>query len=99
MENLASIENYTTGQLQVSKLAKAISHPARIAILDLLSEKSLTCNSIVEALPLAQSTVSQHLKELKNANLIDSQTVPPKTIYSLNKTNYQDFKQIINSYF
>lgn len=95
----ASIDTYTTDQLQVSKLAKAIAHPARIAILDLLANQAYTCNEIVGTLPLAQSTVSQHLKELKNAHLIDALDIPPKTIYSLNSVNYEKFKNILNNYF
>lgn len=94
-----SINAYTSGQVEISKLAKAISHPARIAILELLSDQSCTCNDIVDSLPLAQSTVSQHLKELKNARLIDGLELPPKTIYSLNLINYQKFKNILNTIF
>ncbi len=99
MGNIAAIETYSADQLQMSKLAKAIAHPARIAILELLASKSCTCNDIVGNLPLAQSTVSQHLKELKNVHLIDAFDLPPKTIYSLNVKNYQKFKKTINSYF
>jgi DNA-binding transcriptional ArsR family regulator len=94
---IASINTYTPGQVEISKLAKAIAHPARIAILELLSHKACTCNDIVDSLPLAQSTVSQHLKELKNARLIDGQELPPKTIYSLNLINYQKFKNTLNT--
>ena len=59
-------KSYSKKQNDVSKIAKALGHPARVAILELLSGKELTCNQIVEELPLAQATVSQHLKELKN---------------------------------
>ncbi|MDA3891439.1 MAG: winged helix-turn-helix domain-containing protein [Salinivirgaceae bacterium] len=94
-----SIDNYTTDQIEVSKQAKAMGHPARVAIMKLLSEKSLTCNAIVESMPLAQSTVSQHLKELKAVHLIDAMEVRPKIIYSLNKKNYQKFKNILEEIF
>ncbi|MCX6331093.1 MAG: metalloregulator ArsR/SmtB family transcription factor [Bacteroidetes bacterium] len=62
---------YTSKELRIAKYAKALSHPARIAILNLLLKKqSCICGDIVDDLPLSQSTVSQHLKELKEAGLI-----------------------------
>ncbi len=62
---------YTSKELSIAKYAKALSHPARIAILNLLLKKqSCICGDIVDDLPLSQSTVSQHLKELKEAGLI-----------------------------
>lgn len=58
---------------RLAELAKALGHPARIAILkELAHRNSCVCGEIVEVLPLAQSTVSQHLKELKEAGLIKS---------------------------
>ena len=83
-------------------MAKALSHPARIAILKILSEKeSCNCNELVEALPLSQSTVSQHLKELKNCGLITGIAQKTSTIYSLNNSGIKifkkDFKKLIKS--
>ena len=64
-------ENFTESQVRIAQLAKAIGHPARIAILQyLIGCNSCVCGDIVDALPLAQATVSQHLKELKRAGLI-----------------------------
>lgn len=64
-------EFFTKGQNEIAIIAKALGHPARIAILEhLLSVKSCICGDIVNVLPLAQPTISQHLKELKNAGLI-----------------------------
>ena len=64
-------ENFTNQQNQLASLAKAIGHPARIAILDyLLTVDSCICGDIVNKLPLAQPTISQHLKELKNVGQI-----------------------------
>jgi DNA-binding transcriptional ArsR family regulator len=96
---ITSIEKYTDNQVQVSKLAKAMGHPARIAILEKLSVGDCTCNDIVDSLPLSQSTLSQHLKELRNAELIEGLEMPPKTIYSLNMVNYTNFKNILNDIF
>lgn len=64
-------ENFSKEQNEIATLAKALGHPARIAILEyLLSVDACICGDIVNVLPLAQPTVSQHLKELKNAGLI-----------------------------
>ena len=67
----SKIINYSEAELQIAKFAKALSHPARVAILQLLIQKqSCICGDIVNELPLAQPTISQHLKELKSAGLI-----------------------------
>lgn len=64
-------EHFTGKQNQIAVMMKALGHPARIAIMELLVKKdSCICGDIVGELPLAQPTVSQHLKELKNAGLI-----------------------------
>lgn len=64
-------EHFTDNQNAIALLAKAIGHPARIAILEyLMKAENCICGDIVNELPLAQPTVSQHLKELKNAGLI-----------------------------
>lgn len=77
---------------ELAKYAKAISHPARIAILRKLArEISCNCNQIVEEMPLSQSTVSQHLKELKNAGLINGIIDGPRSCYSLNKETLREF--------
>jgi DNA-binding transcriptional ArsR family regulator len=68
---ISKTEEFTSKQNQISNLAKALGHPARVAILDVLMKKEeCICGDIVDELPLAQPTVSQHLKELKNAGLI-----------------------------
>lgn len=64
-------ERFTENQNQIANLMKALGHPARIAIIEyLMSVNTCICGDIVNVLPLAQPTVSQHLKELKNAGLI-----------------------------
>ena len=64
-------EHFTDKQNDIAKLAKALGHPARVAIIDyLLTVDTCICGDIVNELPLAQPTVSQHLKELKNAGFI-----------------------------
>lgn len=71
--------------IQLAELAKALSHPARIAILQTLAQKQMCiCGEIVEVLPLAQATVSQHLKELKAAGLITGEVEGKKSCYCIN---------------
>lgn len=68
---LAKTEEFTVKENKIAKYAKALAHPARVAILQLLIKKqACICGDIVDELPLSQSTVSQHLKELKEAGLI-----------------------------
>ena len=78
-------EEFGKKEQELADLAKALSHPARIAILKVLAQKNeCICGEIVDVLPLAQSTVSQHLKELKNAGLITGETDGPKSCYCIN---------------
>ncbi len=72
--------------IQLADMAKALSHPARIKILEILTKKNTcVCGEIVELLPLSQSTVSQHLKELKRVGFIQGDIEGPKTCYCVNK--------------
>ena len=85
-------EEFTQKEQELAAFAKALSHPARIAILKVLSQKNeCICGEIVELLPLAQSTVSQHLKELKNAGLITEETDGPKSCYCINWKAFEKF--------
>jgi predicted transcriptional regulator len=85
---------------ELAEFAKAISHPARVAILKVLAEKqSCICGEIVEVLPLAQSTVSQHLKELKNAGLILGTISGPKSCYCINGEKFIKFQAAFNALF
>ena len=78
-------EEFTQAEQDLAAFAKALAHPARIAILKILAkENACVCGKIVEVLPLAQSTVSQHLKELKNAGLIKGTIDGPKSCYCIN---------------
>ena len=71
-------------EVELAELAKALAHPARIKILKILLNKNVCiCGDIVELLPLAQSTVSQHLKELKQVGLITGEIEGPKICYCL----------------
>ncbi len=71
--------------IRIADIAKALSHPARIEILKVLSNGQCVCGDIVDQLPLSQSTVSQHLKELKAAGLIKGEIDGPRVCYCLNE--------------
>jgi ArsR family transcriptional regulator len=76
-----------------SAIAKALGHPARIAILKLLSQRTTCfCGDITEVLPLAQSTVSQHLKALKSAGLITGEVEGVRTCYCLNPDGIKELE-------
>lgn len=84
-------EAFTVEQNRIAELAKAFAHPARVAIVQyLLKAKSCICGDIVEALPLSQSTVSQHLKEMKKAGIILGEVETPKVCYCLNPKVWQE---------
>lgn len=79
-------EHFTVKQNEVASMAKALGHPARIAIVEhLLSVNSCICGDIVNEIPLAQPTISQHLKELKNAGLINGTVEGNAICYCVNE--------------
>lgn len=79
-------------------LAKALGHPARVHILRLLIEKNTcVCGDIVDSLPLAQATVSQHLKVLKNAGLIQGEIDGPRICYCVSRDRIAQFKTLVSS--
>ncbi len=89
-------ESFSVANNEMANLFKALSHPARVAIVEyLLSVDTCICGDIVEVLPLAQPTVSQHLKELKNANIIKGSIDGTAICYCINP----DTIEIIEKYF
>src|SRR5690242_15911633 len=93
-------EEFSEPEQGLAAFSKAFSHPARIAILSVLAEKNeCICGEIVEVLPLAQSTVSQHLKELKNAGLIDGTIDGPRSCYCINWKAFEKFNTDMNALF
>lgn len=90
-------DQYSETDILVSKFAKALSHPARVRILKFLaSQQDCFCGNIVDYLPLSQSTVSQHLKELKEAGLIHGIYRAPKVFYCINQENWILVKSLFN---
>lgn len=85
---------------QLARFAKALAHPTRIAILKHLENQSCCfTGDLVDIFPLAQSTISQHLKELKNAGLIQGEVNPPKIKYCINKENWKTAKDLFQVFF
>ena len=88
--------NFDIETKEIGKICKALGHPVRIQIMTLLWKRdNRTCGEIVELIPLAQSTISKHLLELKKANLVNIKTDGKKIIYSIEVSNIQ----ILNKYF
>ena len=91
---------YTLKELSIAKYAKALSHPARIAILNLLIKKqACICGDIVDDLPLSQSTVSQHLKELKEAGLIKGNITGASICYCIDEKEWNKALTQLNDLF
>lgn len=90
---------FSTEQNMLAKLAKALAHPARIAILQtLMKQKECICNDFVMQLPLKQATVSQHLKVLKQAGLIKGEIAPNKSCYCINTENWQMVTSVLGGF-
>ncbi len=93
-------EKFDLEQNELAGYAKALAHPARIAILQyLIKQNSCICGDIVDELPLSQSTVSQHLKELKSVNLISGSIEGPSICYCINTEVWNSVKDQLNSFF
>ncbi|MBB6609697.1 winged helix-turn-helix transcriptional regulator [Pontibacter sp. Tf4] len=90
---LTKTENFTEKQNDIAKLLKALGHPARIAIIEhLLKMKTCVCGDLVSELPLAQATVSQHLKELKNVGIIKGTVEGNAVCYCLDENAFDYLK-------
>ena len=97
--NKGTISNH---QIQLARIAKALGHPVRIYVLELLSKQSCCYSGdLSEELSIAKSTLSQHLKELKNAGLIQGEIEAPKVKYCINRKNWKlmenMFKELFNN--
>lgn len=93
-------EVFTTEQKQLARFAKALGHPVRVYIMNLLSEQSCCYSGdLSDELPIAKSTLSQHLKELKSAGLIQGEIEAPKIKYCVNQKNWELAKQLFIPFF
>ncbi|MCG8410146.1 MAG: metalloregulator ArsR/SmtB family transcription factor [Bacteroidales bacterium] len=89
---------YTENQLKLARFSKALGHPVRVFIIELLL-KQACCYSgdLTEILPIAKSTLSQHLKELKDAGLIQGEIESPKIKYCINRDNWNLARKLFNN--
>jgi len=91
---------YTEQQKKLALYAKALGHPARISILEKLATSSCCYSGdMAEEIPIARSTLSQHLKELKISGLIQGEIEPPKIKYCINRENWNMAKKLFAEIF
>lgn len=93
-------EAFSKTQNRLADLAKALAHPARIAILEFLAKKKdvCICGDIVDELPLSQATVSQHLAELKSVGLIKGDIEGPRVCYCIDQNKWREAKQLLGQF-
>ena len=92
-------EEFTVRDVRAARYAKALAHPARIAILRLLLQKnSCICGDLVDELPLSQSTVSQHLRELKDAGLIKGDIEGTSVCYCIDTEEWGKARETLSSF-
>lgn len=97
---LTKTEEFSKTQNDLAGFAKALGHPARIAILQFLIEKkACVCGDIVDELPLSQSTVSQHLNELKKVGLIKGDIEGPTVCYCIDEKVWNKAKKDLGGLF
>ncbi len=91
---------FDDGQNNLAAIFKALAHPARIAILqELLKRNSCVCGELVDVLPLSQATVSQHLKELKQMNILQGEIEGKRVCYCINKDTWSTISNEIAGFF
>ncbi|MBK6398807.1 MAG: winged helix-turn-helix transcriptional regulator [Bacteroidetes bacterium] len=93
-------QSYSDKELLISRFANALSHPVRVAIIQLLLKQS-SCyhGDMASELPIANSTLSQHLKVLKDSGLIEGEITPPKTKYCIHRENWALAKGLLIGFF
>jgi DNA-binding transcriptional ArsR family regulator len=100
MKRTTNIIDYSAETELLAKFAKALGHPTRLKILIYLENQSCCfTGDLMEVIPLAQSTISQHLKELKNAGLIEGEVNPPKIKYCIHQKNWKIAKELFHNFF
>lgn len=97
---LTKSENFTAAQNELAAIAKALGHPARIAILQyLLKANACICNDLVGEIPLAQPTISRHLKELKTVGIIQGTIEGTSVNYCINGERWKEIQQMLGGLF
>ena len=94
-----SKQPFTEDQIQLARIAKALGHPVRIAILQMLAAQSCCYHGdMSEVIPVAKSTLSQHLHELKEAGLIQGEFTPPTVKYCINHENWRAARELLGGF-
>lgn len=92
------IRVFSNDQEKLARYAKALGHPVRVYVMELLGNQSCCYSGdLSDELPIAKSTLSQHLKELKEAGLIQGETEAPRIKYCVNKENWEEAKRLFES--
>jgi predicted transcriptional regulator len=102
MELKEKVKVYTDKQEKVARYSKALGHPVRVFIMDFLVKNTDKCcysGDMAEELPIARSTLSQHLKELKEAGLIQGEINPPYIKYCINKAGWSEAGELLGTFF
>lgn len=89
---------FSNSQNQLAEFAKALGHPARIAILQELVQRECVCGDLVSSLPLSQSTISQHLKALKAANIIEGEIEGTRVCYRINQDYWKKAATLLSTF-
>ena len=93
---LTKTHKFNKTQNQIAEFAKAFAHPARVAILEeLIKRNTCVCGDLVDVLPLSQSTISQHLKELKRIGIIHGSIDGPRVCYCINENAWAEAKEML----
>ncbi|AOW20970.1 ArsR/SmtB family transcription factor [Urechidicola croceus] len=96
----SKIDIYSKEVNDIAQMAKVFAHPARVAILQYISKQnSCICNDIVDEIGLSQPTISQHLKVINDANLLNGTYEGKSICYCLNTERFQEFQELFNSFF
>jgi ArsR family transcriptional regulator len=93
---------YTSDQEKLARYSKALSHPVRVYVMDFLANNLDRCcysGDMADELPIARSTLSEHLKELKKAGLIQGEINPPYIKYCINREHWDEARQLLKTFF
>jgi predicted transcriptional regulator len=97
---ITKTEIYTDEHNKLASFLKVLAHPARIAILQyIINQKACICNDLVEELGLAQATISQHLKELKNIGIIQGTIAGKSVCYCIDENVWKQTQGVLNTFF
>lgn len=100
MMGLTKSHAFSSSQNQIAEFAKAFAHPARVAIIEqLLKRGACICGDLVDVLPLSQSTISQHLKELKRIGIIKGTVEGPRVCYCIDEKAWAEAMRALNDLF